>query len=43
MAINPENHGKHISALYAIAGLLAVIAATLIYAVWYEHAHTLGL
>jgi hypothetical protein len=41
--INPENHGKHISALYVIAGLLALIAATLAYGVWYEHAHSLGL
>jgi hypothetical protein len=41
--LKPENHGKHIAALYAIVGLLAVIAITLGYEVWYEHTHSLGL
>lgn len=41
--MNPQNHGKHISALYVIAGLLAVIAVVLGYWVWYEHTHSVGL
>jgi hypothetical protein len=38
----PENHGRHISVLYVIASLLAVIAATLAGWLYYVHLHTVG-